>query len=150
MGSTNICVPSKINWRFLHTKSRGSSVGVATSYTGWTIGVQGFDSRRELGTFFSSVAFRPALGSNQPPIQRVPEAPSPGAKAAGTWSCQSPPSSAEVKHAWCYTFTPMAWCIFKHRDNFTLPLLQQQNLLNNLFFRLQCPWMDHILRYYKL
>jgi hypothetical protein len=36
----------------------------------------------------------------------------------------SPPSSAEVKNAWSYTATPqyafMAWCLVKHRDNFTL------------------------------
>jgi hypothetical protein len=35
----------------------------------------------------------------------------------------SPPSSAEVKNAWSYTSTPqyvfMAWCLVKHRDNFT-------------------------------
>jgi hypothetical protein len=35
----------------------------------------------------------------------------------------SPPSSAEVKKAWSYTSTPryafMAWCLVKHKDNFT-------------------------------
>jgi hypothetical protein len=35
----------------------------------------------------------------------------------------SPPSSAEVKNAWSYTSIPqyvfMAWCLVKHRDNFT-------------------------------
>jgi len=34
-----------------------------------------------------------------------------------------PPSSAEVKNAWSYTFAPqhvfMAWCLVKHRNNFT-------------------------------
>jgi hypothetical protein len=34
-----------------------------------------------------------------------------------------PPSSAEVKNAWSYTSIPqyvfMAWCLVKHRDNFT-------------------------------
>jgi hypothetical protein len=35
----------------------------------------------------------------------------------------SPPSSAEIKNAWSYTSIPqyvfMAWCLVKHRDNFT-------------------------------
>jgi hypothetical protein len=39
----------------------------------------------------------------------------------------SPPSSAEVKNAWSYTSTPpyvfIAWCLVKHRDNFTFYLL---------------------------
>jgi hypothetical protein len=34
-------------------------------------------------------------------------------------------SSAEVKNAWNYTSSPqyifMAWCLVKHRDNFSLP-----------------------------
>jgi hypothetical protein len=38
----------------------------------------------------------------------------------------SPPPSAEVKNAWSYTSTPqyvfMAWCLVKHRDNFTFTL----------------------------
>jgi hypothetical protein len=38
----------------------------------------------------------------------------------------SPPSSAEVKHAWSYTSAPpyvfMVWCLVKHRDNFTFYL----------------------------
>jgi hypothetical protein len=35
----------------------------------------------------------------------------------------SPPSSADVKNAWSFISTPqyvfMAWCLVKHRDNFT-------------------------------
>jgi hypothetical protein len=42
----------------------------------------------------------------------------PGGKAD-----HSSPSSAEVKNAWSCTSTPpyvfMAWCLVKHRDNFT-------------------------------
>jgi len=38
------------------------------------------------------------------------------------WS-NSPPSSAEVKNMWSSNSTPlyvfMAWCVIKHRDNFT-------------------------------
>jgi hypothetical protein len=36
------------------------------------------------------------------------------------------PSSAEIKGAWSYTSTPqyvcMAWCLIKHRENFTFYL----------------------------
>jgi len=53
-------------------------------------------------------------------------APSPMGKAAGSWSCLSPPSSAEFKNAWSYTSTPqyvfMARCLVKHGDNFTFTL----------------------------
>jgi hypothetical protein len=44
-------------------------------------------------------------------------------KLPGREAGHSPPSSAEVKNAWSYTSTPqyvfMAWCLVKHRDNFT-------------------------------
>jgi hypothetical protein len=47
----------------------------------------------------------------------------PGGKAARHEADHSPPSSAKVKNAWSYTSTPqyvlMAWCLVKHRDNFT-------------------------------
>jgi hypothetical protein len=54
-----------------------------------------------------------------------------GGKAAGVWSYHSPHSSAEVKNAWRYIYTPpqyvfMAWCLVKLRDNFTL--LKRTNL----------------------
>jgi hypothetical protein len=46
-----------------------------------------------------------------------------GVKRPGREADQSPPSSAEVKNARGYTSTPqhvfMAWCLVKHRDNFT-------------------------------
>jgi hypothetical protein len=49
----------------------------------------------------------------------------PVGKAVGAWSCQSPPSRAEVKSTWSYTSTPpyasTAWCLVKH--NFTLASL---------------------------
>jgi hypothetical protein len=48
-------------------------------------------------------------------------------KRPGREAYHSPPSSAEVKNAWSYTSTPqyacMAWCLVKHRDNFTFYLL---------------------------
>jgi hypothetical protein len=44
-------------------------------------------------------------------------------KQLGREADHSPPSSAEVKNAWSYTSAPpvpfMAWCLVKHRDNFT-------------------------------
>jgi hypothetical protein len=79
--------------------------------TGWTIGVLGFDSRRGLGIFLFTTASRTALGPTQPPIQR------PGVKL--TTHHLSPRS----KNAWSCTSTPqyalIAWCLVKHRDNFT-------------------------------
>jgi hypothetical protein len=63
------------------------------------------------------------LGRTQPPIQSVPEALSLGVKRPGREADHSPSSSAEVKNAWSYTCTPqyvsMAWCLVRHRDNFT-------------------------------
>jgi hypothetical protein len=46
-----------------------------------------------------------------------------GSKELEREADHSPPSNAEVKNAWSYTSTPqyafMAWCLVKHRDNFT-------------------------------
>jgi hypothetical protein len=90
---------------------------------GWTIGVLGFDSRRELGIFLFTTASGTALGPTQPPIQWVTGAVSLGVKRPGREADHSPPSSAEIKNAWNYTSTPqyafMVWCLVKHRDNFT-------------------------------
>jgi hypothetical protein len=76
--------------------------------------------------FYLCTASRTALGPTQPPILWVPGALSLGVKRPGREADHSPPSSAEVKNAWSYTSTPpyvfMAWCLVKHRDNFTLPL----------------------------
>jgi hypothetical protein len=69
---------------------------------------------------------RMALGSIQPSIQWVPGALSLGVKRPGREADHSPPSSAEV-NVWSYTSTPlyafMAWCLVKHRDNFTFTLI---------------------------
>jgi hypothetical protein len=44
-------------------------------------------------------------------------------KRPGREADHSPPSSGEIKNAWSYTSTPQyvftAWCLVKHRDNFT-------------------------------
>jgi hypothetical protein len=51
----------------------------------------------------------------------------PGVKWPGREAHHSPPSSAEVKNVWSYTFTPqyvfIAWCLVKYRNYFTLPYL---------------------------
>jgi hypothetical protein len=49
--------------------------------TGWTIGVLGFDSRREVGIFLFTTASRTALGPTQPPLGT--RGSFPGGKAAG-------------------------------------------------------------------
>jgi hypothetical protein len=40
---------------------------------------------------------------------------------------QYAPSSSEVKNSWSYTFNPqyvfMAWCLIKHRGNFTFTFI---------------------------
>jgi hypothetical protein len=48
--------------------------------------------------FFFSIAFRPALGPTQPPIQHVPEVISPGVQQSEREGDHSPPTSAEVKN----------------------------------------------------
>jgi hypothetical protein len=63
------------------------------------------------------------LGPTQPPIQWVPGALSLGVKWPGREADHSPPSSVGVKNARSYTsisqYAFMAWCLVKHRDNFT-------------------------------
>jgi hypothetical protein len=77
-----------------------------------------------LGIFFFTTVSRMALGSTQPPIQWIPGALSLGVKQLGHEADHSPPSSAKVNNSWSYTSTPqyifVAWCLVKHRDNFTL------------------------------
>jgi hypothetical protein len=71
--------------------------GNTNTITGWPICVLEFDSRRGLGIFLFTTAFRPALGPTQPPIQWVPGALSLGVKRPGRQADHSPPSIAEVK-----------------------------------------------------
>jgi hypothetical protein len=74
--------------------------------TGWTVGVLGLDSRRGLGIFPFTTASRQALGPTQPPIQWVTWALSLEVKRTGHEADHFPPSIAEVKNAWSYTFAP--------------------------------------------
>jgi hypothetical protein len=103
---------------------------------GWPIGVLGFDSRWRLGIILFTTASRTALGPTQPPIQWVPGAFSLGVKRPGREADHSPLSSAEVKNAWSYTSTPQyvfrAWCLVKHRDNFTFTIHDEIKITLNL------------------
>jgi hypothetical protein len=69
---------------------------------------------------------RLALGPTQPPIQWVPETLSLGVKWSGHEAEHSPPSSAKVKECVELYLHPnvfMAWCLVKHRDNFTFTFI---------------------------
>jgi len=78
---------------------------------------------RRAGNFLLSIPSRSALAPTQPPIQWVSEALSRGVMRPGREAGHSHSSGAEVKNAWSYTSTLsyvfMAWCLVKHRDNFT-------------------------------
>jgi hypothetical protein len=54
-------------------------------------------------------------------------------KRPGREAGLSSPFIAEVKNAWSYTSTPqyvfMAWCLVKHRDNFTFLLLEETEMV---------------------
>jgi hypothetical protein len=62
-------------------------------------------------------------GPTHAPIQRAYGASSRGGKQTVSESDYSPPSSAVIKNPWIYTSTPpyvfKAWCLIKHRNNFT-------------------------------
>jgi hypothetical protein len=105
-------------------KSSDSSVGIAT---GLQAGRSGFRVRFPAGARNLSLHHRVQTSSraHSAPIEWVPGALSLGVKRPRGEAEHSPPSSAEVKNAWSYNFTPqyafMAWCLVKHRDTFTLP-----------------------------
>jgi len=52
----------------------------------------------------------------------------PGVKRLGREAFHSPTPNAEVKNTWSYTFAHpyvfLAWCLFKHKDNFTFTFCQ--------------------------
>jgi len=86
-------------------------------------GQLGFDSWQGLGIFLFATTSRPSLGLTLPPIPWVLGVISLEVKHLGCKADHSPPSSAEVKNVWSYTFAPqyilMVWCLVRHRDNFT-------------------------------
>jgi len=106
---------------------------VQLSPVGWTIGVLGFVSRRGLDIFLFSTLSRQALGPTQPPIKRNPGVLSPWVKRQEREADYSHPSSVEVKNSWSYTSTPqyvfIAWCLVKHRDNFTITVYLRISLI---------------------
>jgi hypothetical protein len=63
--------------------SQNSSVPCSDWTMGWTADESGFVSRQKQEILLSSVMFRPALESTQPPIQCVPGIVSPGVKRQG-------------------------------------------------------------------
>jgi hypothetical protein len=77
-----------------------------------------------LGIFLFFTASRTAPRPTHPPIQWAPGTLSSVIKRPGREADHSPPSSAEIKHAWRYTSSPeyvfMACCLVKHRDNLAL------------------------------
>jgi hypothetical protein len=94
--------------------------------TGWTAEKSGFDLRLVQEIHLSSTASRAALGPTQSPIQWLMGALSLGIKRLGREVDHSPPSSAEIKNEWSYTYTSpyVLWCLIKLRDNFTFTLIR--------------------------
>jgi hypothetical protein len=70
------------------------------------IGLLSKGSSNRVKNFLFSTSSRRALGSTQPPIHWVPVTLSPGVKRPGRETDHSPPTSAEVKKMWIYTFAP--------------------------------------------
>jgi hypothetical protein len=87
-------------------RSRDSVVGIATGYGLDDRGIRSSSPGR-VKNFLFSTSSRPALGSTQPPIEWILVALSPGVKRQERDADRSPPTSAEVKKMWIYTFTPL-------------------------------------------
>jgi hypothetical protein len=93
-----------IGFTIPNSRSWDSSVGIVTGYG---LEDRGVGVRVSLGSRIFSPPRRqgPALGPMKPPIQWVPEDPSPGVKRPAREADHSPPSSDEVKKMWIYTST---------------------------------------------
>jgi hypothetical protein len=78
----------------------------------------------------------------QPRIQWVPGALSLGVKRPGREAHQLPPSSSEFKNAWSYISTSqyvfLAWCLVKHRNNFTFTFYKQKGKKVKMKLSLGC------------
>jgi hypothetical protein len=98
-------ITADIGWDFwgfsqsLHAKAGSIAMG-------YELDDRGFESRQVVKIHLFTTASRSTLGPIQPPIQSVPGTLSLGAKRPGREADHSPPSSAEVKNAWCFTSTP--------------------------------------------
>jgi hypothetical protein len=106
----------------LDVGSRDSSVGIALGY--------GLDDRGSrvrfpagAGNFSLHHRIQNGAGVHPASYPMGTRGSFPGVKRPGREADHSPSSRAEVKNAWSYTSTPqyvfMAWCLVKHRDNFT-------------------------------
>jgi hypothetical protein len=87
----------------------------------------GFDFRQcNVGTFYLRYCVQTCFGAHQAPFPMVTGDSFSGVKRTSHETGHSPQSSAEVKKTWSCTSTPphvfMAWCLVKHRDNFTFTL----------------------------
>jgi hypothetical protein len=84
---------------------------------GYVLDDRGFESRQGLENFLFTTAPKPALGLTQPPVQWVTVSLSLEVKRLGREADHSPPTSAEMKNAWRYVYTPhyvfLEWCRFK-------------------------------------
>jgi hypothetical protein len=87
----------------LNSTSRGSVIGIATSY--W-LAENRSSSPGVVKNFHFYMSSRAALGSTQPPNQWVPGAPSPGVKRPMREADHSPPTGVEVKKMRAYISTP--------------------------------------------
>jgi hypothetical protein len=88
-----------------HIMSRVSAVDVATSSGLDDRGRGRSTSPYRVKNFLFSMLFRPALGPIQSPMHWVTGALSSGVKWPGREADHSPPTSAEVKKIWIYTYT---------------------------------------------
>jgi len=84
------------------------TIKTIVTFRSWTMERSVFESRRGLGIILFDAVSGPALRPTQPPIQWVPGALSLGVKWQRREADHSPPSSAEVKHAWSYLHSPNA------------------------------------------
>jgi hypothetical protein len=98
--------------------------GIAQRYSaeqraGWS----GFRVSGGAGNFSLQHRVQNGSGAHPAPYQMCTRGSLPGGKRPGRESAHSPPSSAEVKSAWCYTSTPqyafMSWYSVKVKTTFT-------------------------------
>jgi hypothetical protein len=114
----NLWQPNLTIHRSFSSTSPRQGLGLVSQYmTRLLAWWPGFDSRQSRIFLFDTTS-RPTLGSTQSPIQWVPVV-LPGVRWLRHEAHHSPPSSADVKNAWSYTFTPpyvcMAWCLLKYQ-----------------------------------
>jgi hypothetical protein len=99
---------------------------------GYGLDNRGFESRQELVILQFTTASRPTLRPNHPPIQGAPGTLFLVIKRPEREADHSPPSSAEVKNSLALPPLPkyafVAWCLVKHRDNYTFTFTTARHL----------------------